>query len=317
MLQKIINTIFFTILKLNPESKIIDTINFFVYDSIKILLLLFVMIAIIGFLRSYVSQKVIKRKLSKQKYGIGNLSASLLGSITPFCSCSSIPLFLSFLRAGVPLGITLSFLITSPIVNEYLVVIMLATFGWRITLAYIIIGIIIGTISGIILGRMKLEKYLVKDLKSQEIKEEKFESIKQRIIFGIKEAQSITRKLWYWILVGVGIGAIIHNFVPAEFIQNVMNTTGIFSVPIAVILGVPLYGNSAGIVPIAVALFEKGIPLGTALTFMMAITALSFPEAIILRRAMKLKLIAIFFGIVTLAIIISGYIINSLQGILI
>ncbi|PIN81368.1 hypothetical protein COV13_01475 [Candidatus Woesearchaeota archaeon CG10_big_fil_rev_8_21_14_0_10_32_9] len=317
MLQQIINYLFFTILNLNPESALVETLNFFIYDSIKILFLLFFMIALIGFLRSYISQEVIKKKLSKQKYGLGNISAALLGAITPFCSCSSIPLFLSFLRAGVPLGITFSFLITSPIVNEYLVIIMLAAFGWKVALAYVVIGILVGVISGIILGKMNLEKHLVKDIKnSSSLKERKFINLKQRIIYGFEEATSITKKLWYWILLGVGIGAIIHNHVPSELIQNIMNSTGMFSVPIAVLLGVPLYGNSAGIVPIAAALFEKGIPLGTALAFMMAITALSFPEAIILRRAMKLRLIAIFFGIVTLAIILSGYILNALQGIL-
>ncbi|MCF7871501.1 permease [Candidatus Woesearchaeota archaeon] len=316
MLQEIINYIFFTLLNLNPESRIVETLHFFVYDSIKILVLLFVMIAIIGFLRRYISQETIKKRLSKQKYGLGNISAALLGAITPFCSCSSIPLFLSFLRAGVPLGITMSFLITSPIVNEYLAIIMLATFGWKITLAYILIGIIIGVVSGIIIGKMNLEKHLVEDIqKSSKLKEEKFTNIKQRIKYGLKEAKDITKKLWYWILIGVGIGAIIHNYVPTEVIQTLINSTGIFSVPLAVILGVPMYGNSAGIVPIALALFEKGIPLGTALAFMMAITALSFPEAIILRRAMKLKLILTFFAIVTIAIIISGYLINALQRI--
>ena len=194
---------------------------------------------------------------------------------------------------------------------------MLAAFGWKVALAYVVIGILVGVISGIILGKMNLEKHLVKDIKnSSSLKERKFINLKQRIIYGFEEATSITKKLWYWILLGVGIGAIIHNHVPSELIQNIMNSTGMFSVPIAVLLGVPLYGNSAGIVPIAAALFEKGIPLGTALAFMMAITALSFPEAIILRRAMKLRLIAIFFGIVTLAIILSGYILNALQGIL-
>ncbi|MCF7867014.1 permease [Candidatus Woesearchaeota archaeon] len=290
MLQEIINHVFFVIFKLNPELKIVNTLNFFIYDSIKILLLLlFMMITIIGFIRSYISQDTIKKKLSKHKYGLGNIFAAMLGAITPFCSCSSIPLFLSFLRAGVPLGISMSFLITSPIVNEYLVIIMLATFGWKITLVYIILGIIIGVLSGIIIGKLKLEKYIVNDIKnSSTIKEETFKNIKERINYGLKESKNITKKLWYWILLGVSIGAIIHNYVPSEFIQKIIESTGIFSVPLAVIIGVPMYGNSAGIVPIALALFEKGIPLGTTLAFMMAITALSFPEAIILRRAIKL-----------------------------
>lgn len=314
MLQEIIDYLFYTLLALDANSKVVQTLNFFIYDSIKILLLLFLMIAIIGFIRSYISQETIRKKLSKQKYGLGHLSAAIFGSITPFCSCSSIPIFLSFLRAGVPLGITFSFLITSPIVNEYMVIIMFAMFGWKIALAYVVIGIILGVISGLVLGKMNLEKHLVKDIRNNsKLKEQKFISIKQRINYGLKEAVDITKKLWYWILVGVGVGAIIHNYVPEVFVQNIIQKTGILSVPIAVILGVPMYGNSAGIVPVALALFEKGIPLGTALAFMMAITALSFPEAIILRRAMKLKLIAIFFGIVTLAIILSGYLLNFLS----
>jgi hypothetical protein len=273
------------------------------------------MIAIIGFLRTYIHQDKIKKWLTNMKMGLGNLSASLFGAITPFCSCSSIPIFLGFLEAGVPLGITFSFLITSPLINEYLVVLMWGFFGWKITLAYIISGILIGTISGIILGKMKLEKHLVKDLitKKVKVKEAIYDNLKSRFYFGIAEARSIVRKIWLWVLVGVGIGAAIHNYVPQEIIQSIINKGGIFTVPIATLLGVPMYGSCAAIVPIAVVLFQKGIPLGTALAFMMATAALSLPEAIILRRAMKLKLIAIFFGIVTLAIIFTGYLLNALQ----
>lgn len=275
------------------------------------------MIGIIGFIRSFVTSETIRRKLSNQKYGLGNISAAIFGSITPFCSCSSIPIFLSFLKAGVPLGITFSFLITSPIVNEYLVVLMWAVFGWKITLMYVLAGIIIGVVSGLIMGKMKLEKYIVEDIKnSSSIKEEHFKNIKQRLLYGLNEAKSITKKLWYWILVGVGIGSIIHNYVPESFIQNTIGRAGFLSVPLAVLAGVPMYGNPVGIIPIAQALFEKGLPLGTALAFMMAITALSFPEVVILRRAIKLKLIAIFFGIVTLGIILIGYAFNLIQGII-
>jgi len=238
--------------------------------------------------------------------------------MTPFCSCSSIPLFISFLEAGIPLGVTFSFLITSPLVNEYLVILMLGFFGWKITLAYVISGMFIGMISGLILGKMKLEKHLEKDLISKNVKKEiKFKTIKDRLKFGLNEAVSITKKLWLWILIGVGIGAIIHNYVPSEFIQSIVSKGGIFAVPLAVVLGVPMYGSCAAIVPIAVVLFEKGVPIGTALAFMMAISALSFPEAVILRRVMKLKLIAIFFGVVTVAIILTGFIYNLLGGILV
>ena len=318
MLQLIIDWLTYTVLKLDAGSKLGSSINFFIYDSVKIILLLFVLIAFIGFLRSFISQQKIKSWISGAK-GWGNFFASLFGAVTPFCSCSSIPIFISFLKAGVPLGITFSFLITSPLVNEYLVVLMLGFFGWKITLAYVISGMAIGIVSGVILGKMKLEQYLEKDILSEEageISEIKYKSIKERILFGIQESNSIVRKLWVWILIGVGLGALIHNYVPQEAVQAIISKTGIFSVPIATIIGVPMYGSCAAIVPIAVVLFQKGVPLGTALAFMMAVAALSLPEAIMLRRAMKLKLIAIFFGITTLAIIITGYLFNILQKIL-
>jgi len=309
----------YNLIGLNPTSRIGQSVNFFIYDSIKIILLIFIMISVIGFLRTYLPQNKVRKWLSGKKRGAGNVLASLFGAITPFCSCSSIPIFLGFLEAGVPLGVTFSFLITSPLINEYLVVLMLGFFGWKITALYVVSGLLIGIISGLILGNMKLEKHLVKDLiakKSQIKKEVEYSKIKNRIFFGINEAKSITKKLWLWILVGVGIGALIHNYIPSEIIQGIISKGGPFTVPIAVVLGVPMYGSCAAIVPIAVVLFKKGIPLGTALAFMMATAALSLPEAVILRRAMKLKLIAVFFGIVTLAIIFIGYLINLLQPLL-
>lgn len=318
MLQEFVNGVLYSLINLDPSIKWVKSLNFFLYDSIKIIILLFLMIFVIGFFRTYISQKKIKKLLSKKSYGLNNLVASCLGAITPFCSCSSIPLFLSFLEAGVPLGVTFSFLITSPIVNEYLVVLMLGFFGWKITLAYVFSGILIGTILGRILGKMKLRKYLVKDMISKDLPKEKvYNAIKERINFGLNESLSIVKKLWIWILVGVGVGALIHNYVPSEIIQSIISKGGIFAVPIAVLLGVPIYGSCAAIVPIALALFEKGIPLGTALAFMMAVSALSLPQAVILRRALKLKLIAIFFVVVTLAIILTGYLFNILQNVLI
>jgi hypothetical protein len=194
---------------------------------------------------------------------------------------------------------------------------MLGFFGWKITALYVLSGMVLGVIIGLIMGKLGLEKYLEKDIvKSAELKEQNYLNLKERILFGIDEALSILKKLWIWILVGVGAGAIIHNYIPSEVIQSVISKGGIFTVPIAVLLGVPMYGSCAAIVPIAVVLFNKGVPLGTALAFMMATAALSFPEAIILRRAMKLKLILIFFGIVTLGIIFTGYLFNLLQVLL-
>jgi uncharacterized membrane protein YraQ (UPF0718 family) len=315
MLQEPIDWIFYSLLGFDKTSQLAQAANFFVYDSIKILLLLFFMITAIGFLRSYISPSQIKRWLGGRREGIANLVASLFGALTPFCSCSSIPLFMGFLKSGVPLGVTFSFLVTSPIINEYLVVLMLGFFGWKITAAYVISGILIGTFTGIILGRMGVEKYIKKEFRASgsNLKEVKYTRLSQRIQFGISESWCILKRLWLWILVGVGIGTIIHNFIPQETIQAVVNSTGIFAVPLAVLIGVPLYGSCAAIVPIAVALFEKGVPIGTALSFMMAVSALSLPEAVILKRVMKIKLLALFFGIVTVAIIITGYIFNFLE----
>ncbi len=319
MIQKLTDFIVYNLLKLVPETRLAESINFFIYDTIKIFLLLSIMITIIGFLRSYVSEEKIRKWLSGKKLGLGNLLASIFGAITPFCSCSSIPFFISFIEAGIPLGVTFSFLITSPLVNEYVAVIMLGIFGWKITLMYIAAGILIGFLSGLVLGELKLEKYLKKGFcpKCQtkckcelENKKEKKLTLTQRINFGLSESKRVFQMIWLYILIGVAVGAIAHGFIPAELVEKVITSTGIFAVPLAVLIGIPLYANCAAIIPIAVVLFEKGVPLGTALSFMMATAALSLPEAIILKRVMKLKLIAIFFGIVGLSIIIIGYVFN-------
>ncbi len=310
----------FDLLNISRQAHFGEALQFFLYDSIKIILLLFAMISVVGFTRSFLSASRIKRWLTRRGI-IGNLLASLFGAVTPFCSCSSIPIFLGCIEAGIPLGVAFSFLITSPIINEYLAVLMLGFFGWKIALAYVSSGILIGVACGLILGKMRLERYLAEDmllLYSQSLSVDvEYRGIKQRIIFGLREAIGIVKSIWLWILVGVGIGALIHNYVPQEAVQKIVSRGGAFSVPVAVLLGVPIYGSCAAIVPIAVALFQKGFPLGTALAFMMAVAALSLPEAIMLKRAMKLKLLAIFFSITALGIVITGYIFNILQKVLI
>ena len=320
MLEQFVDWVVYSLIGFSANSALGKAVNFFVYDSIKIIALLFVMIFAIAILRTFISQRKIKELLTRKGRFSANIGASLFGAVTPFCSCSSIPIFISLIKAGVPLGAAFSFLITSPIVNEYVVIVMLGFFGWEITAAYIISGIAIGVIAGSVLGRMGLEKYIETDLvskASKSEKEEEFETFKKRILFGLREAASIVKKLWVWILVGVGIGAAIHNFVPEEAIHQIISQGGILTVPIATAIGVPVYGNSIAIVPIAVALFQKGVPLGTALAFMMATAALSLPEAVILRRVMKLKLIAIFFAVVVVAIVATGYIFNILQTVLV
>lgn len=314
MLTEFANWLVFDLLPFDPASKLGGAVHFFIYDTVKIFLLLAVMIFAIGVLRTWLPEHRLRQWMGRGGMG-GNFVAALFGAITPFCSCSSIPIFISLLKAGVPLGVTFSFLITSPIINEYLVVLMAGEFGMPVTVAYVGSGLLIGTVTGALLGRMKLERFLENDLiGSAHADTELIEHTwRTRIRFGWDEAVSVIRQIWLWVLVGVGIGAVIHNYVPQDTIHGLMNATGIFSVPIATVLGVPMYGSCAAIVPIAVVLFEKGIPLGTALAFMMAMAALSLPEAIMLRRVMRLGLIALYFAITTLAIIFSGYFLNAVS----
>jgi len=318
MLLRLADFLVYGLLGLDPESRIGGAVHFFLYDTVKIFLLLAVMVFVIGVGRTYLSEERLRGWMSKGGFW-GNVVAALFGAVTPFCSCSSIPIFISLLKAGVPLGVTFSFLITSPIINEYLVILMVGEFGLPITVAYILCGLLIGVIGGVILGRMRLEGYLETDITASTVKkmDTAEHTLVTRIRYGYDEAVGVIRQIWIWVLVGVGIGAFIHNYIPAESIHRLMSMTGIFSVPLATILGVPMYGSCAAIVPVAVVLFEKGIPLGTALSFMMAMAALSLPEAIMLRRTMRLPLIALYFGITTLAIIFTGYLLNGLVGILI
>ncbi|HSV43641.1 MAG TPA: permease [Candidatus Bathyarchaeia archaeon] len=319
MLLKTVDWLIYGLFRLPQESPAAGMIHFFIYDTVKILFLLFVMIAVIGALRSFLPQKRLKEWL-KDRGLMGNFYAALFGAVTPFCSCSSIPIFLGFMKAGAPLGVTFSFLITSPIINEYLVVLMLGFFGWKITAVYVAAGILVGVFGGWMLGKMRLERFLEHDFAGggeTNVALPAFEGFVSRVRFGVHEAVTIIRKIWIWVLIGVGIGAVIHNYVPREAIESIMKTTGVFSVPLAVLIGVPIYGSCAAIVPIAVVLFQKGVPLGTAMGFMMAVSALSLPEAIMLRRAMKLPMIGAFFLVVTVYMIIIGYLLNFLQQLLI
>jgi uncharacterized membrane protein YraQ (UPF0718 family) len=318
MLLRLVDWLVYGLLRLDPAAHHAQALHFFVYDVLKIFSLLTVLIFLIGVIRTYLPERKLKDWMSRGGL-FGNFVAALFGAITPFCSCSSIPLFISFLKAGAPLGVTFSFLVTSPLINEYLVILMLGTFGWKVTGLYVALGMGMGIAAGAVIGKLRLEGHLEHDLVDPENLDElgsRHPTFVSRLRYGWDEAWSIIAKIWLWVLVGVGVGAIIHNYVPQESIHAVMEKTGILSVPIATLLGVPLYGSCAAIVPVAVVLFEKGIPLGTALAFMMAMAALSLPEAIMLRRVMKLSLIAVFFGVTTAAIIISGYFMNAVVGLL-
>jgi hypothetical protein len=320
MLQITVDKLVYGLLGLSPDSHFGGALDFFIYDSVKILLLLVVMITVIGFLRTFFPQDHFERWLSRRGL-VPYILAALFGALTPFCSCSSIPIFLGFLQAGLPLGVTFSFLVTSPMINEYLVVLMIGFFGWKITLAYVASGLVIGVTVGAVLGRLKLEDHLADDFQTPPMaaadsRPKPPSGFADRWARGWGEAREIVQRVWGWVLAGVALGAVIHNYVPQEWIQGVIQKTGVWSVPLATLLGVPMYGSCAAIVPVAVVLFQKGIPLGTALAFMMATAALSLPESVILRRAMKLRLIAVFFGVTTAGIIFTGYLFNFLQHIL-
>jgi len=315
MLLKLVDRLVYGLLGMDPAVRSAQTLHFFIYDLVKIFSLLAVLIFLIGVIRTYLPEKKLKDWMSRGGL-FGNLVAALFGAVTPFCSCSSIPIFISFLKAGAPLGVTFSFLVASPLINEYLVILMLGTFGWKITGLYVLLGLVMGVIAGGVIGRLNLEHLLEHDLVDPGREPEhgaRRLTLGERLRYGWNEASSIIRKIWIWVMIGVGIGALIHNYVPQESIHSIMEKTGLWSVPIATLLGVPLYGSCSAVVPIAVVLFEKGIPLGTSLAFMMAIAALSLPEAIMLRRVMKLSLIATFFGITTAAIIVSGYLMNAVM----
>lgn len=285
-------------------------IAFFLYDSIKILAILFGLIALIGFARTYLPAEALKRRLGRHRAGYP--AAALFGALTPFCSCSSVPIFIGFVRAGIPVGVGLAFLVTSPLINEYLVVLLVGSFGWKIATVYVAGGLVLGTAAGMLLGALRVERYLEKDLAQlpEDLSSTAFSGWKDRVRAGWAEAVSILGKLWPWVLAGVGIGALIHGYVPEGWIHETVGRAGIWSVPLATLLGVPVYASCAAIVPVAVVLFQKGMPLGAALAFVMAASALSLPEAVMLRRVMRLPLVAIFFGVTALGIVLIGFLFN-------
>lgn len=312
MIEQISQYFVYDILKLSEDSQFSSSLDFFIYDSIKIFLLLIIVTHLMSWLRAYLPLEKIRDILTSKKfYGFDYLLAALFGAITPFCSCSSIPLFIGFVGAGVPLGVTFAFLITSPLVNEVALALLVGLFGLKITIIYAISGILLGVIGGMILGRLKIEKYI--DNKFLNINPAQVDKTGKRVVtFKIisKEALEIIKKIYIYILVGIALGALIHGYVPAGYFENYLSDQTWWSVPLAVVLAVPLYSNASGVIPIIQALVAKGVPLGTALAFMMATVGLSLPEALMLKRVMKLKLLLMFFGVVTISIIILGYIFN-------
>ncbi|MDA3861134.1 MAG: permease [Melioribacteraceae bacterium] len=304
---------------MNAESHLAEALNFFIYDTTKILLLLFVVIFLMGIVNSYFPIDKVRNYLSRNKlYGFEYLMASLFGVVTPFCSCSSIPLFIGFVKGGIPLGVTFAFLVTSPLVNEVAIGLFIGLFGIKTTIIYVVSGVLLGMTSGIVLQKLKLEKHLtpwVKDVLANAEKEQNIfvaekKTFSQRIPIICNEVLTIMKGVLPYVIIGIAIGGLMHGYIPEGFFEQYMSKENLFAVPIATILAVPMYSNASGILPVAQVLVAKGIPLGTAIAFMMGVVGLSLPEAMLLKKVMSFKLIGIFFGVVTLCIIISGYIFN-------
>jgi len=318
-IQQLADWLVFDTFNLTRGSHLAEALNFFIYDSIKILILLVVVIFLMGIVNSYFPVEKVRNYLSRKKlFGFEYLMASLFGVVTPFCSCSSVPLFIGFVKGGIPLGVTFSFLVTSPLVNEVAIGLFIGLFGLKTTIIYVISGILLGTISGIVLQKLQLEKYLTpwvqKVLANAEREQHDFIAkrtpFKQRLPFIIGEVKTILKGIIPYVLVGLAIGGLMHGYIPEGFFEQYMSKDNLFAVPVATILAIPMYSGASGILPVVQVLVSKGIPLGTAIAFMMGVVGLSLPEAMLLKKVMTMKLIGVFFGVVTLCIIISGYVFN-------
>ena len=313
-LNSISDYLTYSILGLEKGGHLSNAIWFFIYEVPKVLLLLTLIVFVVGIIRSYFSPERTRKMLGGKKLFTGNVMASLLGVVTPFCSCSAIPLFLGFVQSGVPLGVTFSFLIAAPMINEVALVLLFGLFGWKTALLYASTGLLIAIISGYVIGRLKLENYVEEWVyqtksKTQNIIEEKIPFL-ERIDAGISAVKEIVAKVWIYIVIGIAVGASIHGYVPENFMAALMGKSAWWAVPLSVLIGIPMYSNAAGIIPIVQALLEKGASLGTVLAFMMSVIGLSLPETIILKKVLKIQLIGIFIGIVGVGIIIVGYLFN-------
>lgn len=313
--EKIVDIVVYDTLNLSKESAIGSALHFFIYDTVKIFILLVMIIFMVSFLRTYFNTEKARVYLQGKSEFTGNVLAALLGIITPFCSCSAIPLFLGFMQARIPLGITFSFLISSPLNNEVAIALLFGLFGWKVTSLYIGFGLLVAILGGFIVGRLGMEKYVLIPVKpmSGDLDEVHIAlSFQERLNESWANTKDILKKITLYVIIGVGIGAFIHGYIPTEWIITYAGSDAWYSVPLAVLMGVPMYASAAGVIPLIEVLTSKGMLLGTALSFMMAITALSLPEAMILKRILHIKLIATFFGIVALGIMGVGYLFNAL-----
>ncbi len=316
MLQDFARLIVYSLFGMQQGTRLAAVLEFFIYDVIKIFLLLSVIIFIVSIIRSYFPPEKTKRIFSNKREFIGNILAALLGIVTPFCSCSAVPLFIGFVEAGVPLGVTFSFLISSPMVNEVAVVLLWGLFGWKIAVIYMSAGLTVAIIAGFIIGRLKLEKwveeYVFKIQSLGAAANTAKQTFKDRLVYARANTQEILQRVWLYVIIAIGIGGFIHGYAPDDFLVRYAGNGNPLAVPLAVAIGVPLYSNAAGVIPIVYALMEKGMSMGTVLAFMMAVTALSLPEMIILRKVIKIPLLVVFVSIMTATIIGVGYLFNSI-----
>ena len=306
----------YSLLRLPRGSHLGAAVEFFIYESPKVLMLLTLVVFGVGIVRSFFTPERTRRILFGKRESAGNVLAALLGIVTPFCSCSAVPLFIGFVTTGVPLGVTFSFLVSAPMVNEVALVLLLGLFGWKVASLYLGTGLLIAISSGWVIGRLRMEKHVedwVFQTQMGNAVPEEERNWPSRIRSGLDAVKDIVGRVWFYVLIGIGVGAGIHGYVPENFMVSIMGKGAWWSVPLAVLIGVPMYSNAAGIIPIVQALLGKGAALGTVLAFMMSVIALSLPEAIILRKVLKPRLIATFFGVVALGILIVGYLFNLIM----
>lgn len=315
-LQEISDFLVFRVFQMSPEAHLTEALRFFIFEVPKVIMLLVLIIFFVGFIRTYFSAEKTRKALEGKSLFTGNVMASFLGILTPFCSCSAIPLFLGFVEAGIPLGVTFSFLIAAPMINEVALVMLIGLFGWKVALIYVLTGLSIAIMAGFILEKLNLTRYVAewvyKTQSKQVLEEEESLTFNQRISAGGTVVKEIVGKIWIYIILGIAVGAGAHGFVPDEYLAGALGNQNWYSVPLAILVGIPLYSNAAGIIPIVSVLIEKGVTLGTALAFMMSVIGLSLPEIIILKKILKWQLIGIFVGVVALGIVIVGLIFNYL-----
>jgi uncharacterized membrane protein YraQ (UPF0718 family) len=307
----------YTVFALSPDSKLGASVDFFLYDVPKVLTLLAVVIFAVAIIRSFFPPEKTRKYLSHSKLYAGNVLAALLGIVTPFCSCSAVPLFIGFVESGVPLGVTFSFLVASPMINEVAVILLGGMFGWKIALLYIASGLLLAIVSGIVIGKLGLDSWVepyVYEIRMGDAGDLPEQSWRDRLIYARGYVGDIVGKVWPYVVVGIGIGAAMHGYIPDDFLARYAGAGNPLAVPLATLVGVPLYSNAAGVVPLIGVLTQKGVSIGTSLAFMMAVVGLSLPEAIILRKVLKLKLIAVYFGVNAVGIIAIGYLFNAILG---